>query len=319
MASEHCNVAHRVAVARTALWAGAPPLPRSCTPPANVLSPWTLLLDGPVALVNSTPETTFRQHLLPRLPRSPRMLFIDVGGADGTFARGGFARGHDGLALEAAPANCPSLERAANNARQRAERKSKALFYFLSAKNKLVALCAAAGAEPGELFMAGRSNASRGDDFSLSQSSRGKVRVPVVRLDAAVEQNFARRPIVLKTDTQGFEMSVLRGAGSLLSQGRVRLLFVEMSSGTLRAHGSSPAQLMGFLHDHGYDCTHLGISAARRRPRGFYYVSRTFPAVVAALDVHETVEFGALDAFLARVPPDKLSGWTDLLCWPWRG
>lgn len=66
-----------------------------------------------------------------------------------------------------------------------------------------------------------------------------------------------RRVRVVKTDTQGHEVSVLRGARGLLKAGGVSKLMVELDPRLLREGGSSAEQLLAMTHTAGFTCGYL--------------------------------------------------------------
>ena len=59
---------------------------------------------------------------------------------------------------------------------------------------------------------------------------------------------------VIKTDTQGHEVAVLRGAKELLAAGGVSKLLVEIDPRLLREGGSSAEELMAMTHAAGFQC-----------------------------------------------------------------
>lgn len=122
---------------------------------------------------------------------------------------------------------------------------------------------------------------------------------------------------MLKSDTQGFELEVMRGARRLMAQQAVALLFVEVSHGLLRRQGSSALSLMRWLRSRGYDCTHLRITA-RVTPKGRFPVRFSAVQLPAQLRRRSTLGFDELAAVLQHAPPANMSGWTDLVCWPAR-
>lgn len=315
-------LARRIAVAHAALW--GEPLPQ--TPPASscssrpldLLAPWALVVG--MKLYNATPEVVFRK-LLRKIPREPKLLMLDVGAhVSGTFAFKGFWEGHHGIAFEPEPRSCQRLENSASRAKAKFGKLATRREFRPPTYGSIRTRCVVVGAAPGsaEFPNAPHSRSNRTDGFGVGKRVKGigMVKVPVVRLDDEVSIG-ARTPngIVLKSDTQGYEMEVMRGAERLFSQQAVRLLFVEMSSGTLKARGSSPLELMAWLHAHGYDCTHLTIAARRLplRPVRFGYVRVPSTAPLAA---QQTIPFQQMDELLAHVPPDYQSGSSDLMCWP---
>ncbi len=61
------------------------------------------------------------------------------------------------------------------------------------------------------LFLKGRTGSTLSAD-----RGQGQVEVPVRRLDAVLQASDIRRPCLLKVDTEGYELEVLKGASGLL-------------------------------------------------------------------------------------------------------
>jgi FkbM family methyltransferase len=78
------------------------------------------------------------------------------------------------------------------------------------------------------------------------------VSVPAVTLDDYCDQHVIDYVDALKIDVEGAELSVLRGAGRLLAERRVRRIVCEVNTAALRRSGSSSAALFAMLEDHGY-------------------------------------------------------------------
>tara|TARA_B110001452_G_scaffold68818_1_gene55436 strand:+ start:358 stop:1272 length:915 start_codon:yes stop_codon:yes gene_type:complete len=296
------SLAHRALIGRASLWdqsARPPDLQQHLHAPANnLLTPWMV---GLPQLVTLAPEQAFKTVVLPRVPRGAQPLIVDVGANNGQFAVSVVRAGHRSLSFEPSPRTCAKLKRRVERARS----------IMHGSPEKNVVRCAAVGATSGTIML--EEDAGSSASFRIaSRRSRGATRaVPVVRLDDEVP--LAERDLILKTDTQGFELNVLRGAHHML--GRVRLLMLEMSNGLLKAQGASPFELMQWVAAHGFDCTHLRFfSMKARRARGRR--ARFGPVPLPPLLHHrQTVSFQEMDALLRRTPPFNHSGWTDLLCW----
>jgi len=277
----------------------------------SVLSPWML---GLPQLITSSPEQAFKNDLLPRVPKSQSPLFIvDVGANTGQFAASIVKAGHRGVSFEPSPSTCARL------------RKRIQKLLTNPTKPSSTVRCAAVGAARGVVELdedptassASFSVRAAGSRPTNSSGPRGRVaKVPVVRLDEEIspaETNF-----ILKTDTQGFEMQVLKGAAGLLARRAVRLLMIELSNGLLKAQGSSPLKLMRWVAARGYDCTYVRFFAAQLvkaggKMRKIRYAPVPLPP---SLRQRPSVPFDELADLLKHVPPSNRSGWTDLLCWP---
>ena len=57
---------------------------------------------------------------------------------------------------------------------------------------------------------------------------------------------------LLKTDTEGFELRVLKGCEQLLGEGRIHAVLCEVNPGLLDLAGSSPKELIEYLLDRGF-------------------------------------------------------------------
>ena len=80
----------------------------------------------------------------------------------------------------------------------------------------------------------------------------GAIRVPVRRLDAVWDELDAAAPALLKVDTQGFDLQVLRGAGNLLRPGPVAAVQVELNFAEYYEGQGSAADVIGHLVGRGY-------------------------------------------------------------------
>ena len=282
-----------------------------------VILPWRL---GFPELAHTKPEEFFVRDLLPRVS-GRRQLVIDVGANTGQFALTMARNGHDGIAFEPAPSTCTELK--ANIDRERINGTD------LSRQSNVTVHCAAVGPSRGSMpLRVGTANATAAAEektsasFGLASASDIAaardpiVRVPQVTLDEMVPESAT--PLLLKSDTQGFEMAVLEGATNLLRRRAARLLLLELSNKLLRDAGASPRQVLDLVSDAGYDCTMLafwgpyiseitGTLRFKTMPLPHEYLCRT----------NGVLSFEEVSDFLARpVGETNRTGWTDLLCWP---
>ena len=147
----------------------------------------------------------------------------------------------------------------------------------------------------------------------LEPTAAGDVAVPVLTLDGLESKGeLEGEVLLLKSDTQGFEMHVLRGASRLLSQRRVHLLMVEMSSYLLKRAGDSALGLMRLLDEMGYACTHLSFWSKRKNPPTFKPLKTPR---LPLLHGRHSLPFEEVACALQHLPPLNSTGWTDLLCW----
>lgn len=68
---------------------------------------------------------------------------------------------------------------------------------------------------------------------------------------------------ILKTDTQGYEMQVLRGCGAMLTPARIRSVIVELNWVPMYEGQSRPGEILDYLVDRGYG-VHSWINVAYR-------------------------------------------------------
>lgn len=103
--------------------------------------------------------------------------------------------------------------------------------------------------------------------------------------------------LLLKTDTQGFELSVLRGSKRFLNGNKIRYMLIEFDPKLLRSKENALA-LLDFTHGHGLQCHHLK------------YVTREKEKVYLAFeDKIEPSSFGSfVDHLIAN------NAYTDLFC-----
>ena len=98
------------------------------------------------------------------------------------------------------------------------------------------------------LHLKGRTGSSLVLDYG-----RGSVEVPVERLDTILQPEDIRRPCLLKIDTEGYEMNVLRGAEGLLDQ--IDCVVVEIHFDTPQQY--QPSQVIDFLSERGFVLTQI--------------------------------------------------------------
>lgn len=86
---------------------------------------------------------------------------------------------------------------------------------------------------------------------------RESTRVEVQTVDDYCARNAVPCIDVLKSDTQGYDLEVLRGASGMLSSGRVELVYVEINFVELYKGQARPEAMLGFLADHAFDPIHF--------------------------------------------------------------
>jgi len=129
-----------------------------------------------------------------------------------------------------------------------------------------------------------------------------QITVPVVRIDDIISPDT--KVFLLKTDTQGNELGVLRGAKELLSNGSVQYLQLEFWPAAIRSAGEDPVELLNFIYNIGMDCYEV---FSKRKDWTSHFDSNT-------AGFQEYVDW------LEEIKPDKskelaLGGWSELVCW----
>lgn len=150
-------------------------------------------------------------------------------------------------------------------------------------------------------------NNSVSTSFTQSRDVNTGVRIPVSRVDDLAPDG--EDILLLKTDTQGYELSVLKGAVKLLAT-RVHFLMVEFSYGLMGASGTDPLELLHFIYDRGFICTYMAYHTMLK--------SGTYGTVPTEPDfTQDSVPFARFVESLRTVSSLEAaghSGWTDLLC-----
>jgi FkbM family methyltransferase len=95
----------------------------------------------------------------------------------------------------------------------------------------------------------------------------GELQVPVKRLDDVCGSLGIAAADILKVDTQGFDLEVLRGAGDMLRKAAIRVVQVEMNFTEYYQGQGKAADVLGMLIGRGY------------KPVGFYPGARDGGAV----------------------------------------
>ena len=114
--------------------------------------------------------------------------------------------------------------------------------------------------------------------------------VPVWRLDTIVRGQTIH---LLKIDTQGSELAVLRGAEALFRENRINMVELEFWPKGMTKGGYDPVAVLDFLHNHGFVC----FDYSRNR-----HISpdrpSDFEGFVAAFDTERDGGFGAWDELI---------------------
>ena len=114
--------------------------------------------------------------------------------------------------------------------------------------------------------------------------------VPVWRLDTIIRGQTIH---LLKIDTQGSELAVLRGAEALFHDKRVNMVELEFWPKGMTRGGYDPVAVLDFLHGHGFMC--FDYSRNRHIPPDR---PDDFEGFVAAFDTERDGGFGAWDELI---------------------
>lgn len=104
-----------------------------------------------------------------------------------------------------------------------------------------------------ELHLPPASAGNHSPNMIVAHPAGETVRVPVMRLDDALEEwNLKRTIDLVKIDVEGLEPRVLLGAQNSLESGRVRAILCELNGAWLNAGGSSRAEVVDQLRGYGF-------------------------------------------------------------------
>jgi len=266
-----------------------------------------LLVREHLGIANVPAEEFFETRILPFMKQ--KHLLVDIGANTGQFAVPMASLGHTVISFEPSPATCEVL---LNNLKK------------ANVSSRVELHCAPASSEMATVFFHQDPNvpstsnkqifateaeslrkAGRGGEVSVSQS---------VTVDSAVG---GKKVYLLKTDTQGYEMSVLQGATELLKNGNVKYLLIEFSYTLLYAAKTNPIELLNYVYDHGYMCTYLGFHTVTNMSGGITSYSLvdapSFGKNELSVSFQKFVE--SLKVVVAPNALYRKAGWSDLFCW----
>lgn len=140
----------------------------------------------------------------------------------------------------------------------------KAFNLALGSKNEEAILHSFKGSELNSL-LAPDSRASmflESDELNLEREAT----VQITTLDDFCEQHSIRKIDILKLDTQGYDLEVLRGGGGLLASKRVRVIQVEVNFVPLYRGQPRVGEIIEYLSKDGYGL--VGLYDIARTPAG---------------------------------------------------
>ena len=123
-------------------------------------------------------------------------------------------------------------------------------------KNVVLNNCAL-GAQSGEQTLFENASSDMSSLLPLGQDGWGRVQARTTVRVSTVDEYCADRDIpridLLKSDTQGFELEVLKGASRMLERRLVHLIYLEMNFARLYEGMPRFDALLGFLFDRGFE------------------------------------------------------------------
>ncbi|KAJ1565646.1 hypothetical protein HK096_000894 [Nowakowskiella sp. JEL0078] len=128
----------------------------------------------------------------------------------------------------------------------------------------------------------------------VDPESDGELNSAVVRIDDIISEN--EKVFILKSDTQGHEYGVVKGASELLKRG-VHILLMEFWPQGARNNGFNATDTLNLTYDLGYQCFDLGFHSN--------YIPIDRPS-----EIHAFSDF--LDSIPRRIDP--IGGWEDIFC-----
>jgi FkbM family methyltransferase len=247
-------------------------------------------------------EKWFDVSLLPLLKN--KALLVDVGANVGMFAIPMAKLGHTVISFEPGQATCATFK--ANIAKTQFQ------------SNVEVHCAAASNTQETKTFHKPNGVSTSFREVTPEEAKQLKAQGKEGELEQMESKTVdavvgsSRDVFMLKTDTQGYEMSVLSGAKTLLQSGRVEFLLIEFSYGLLRQAHTVHVDLLDFVADQGYVCSYLA----------YHGVLRTEPKISYGV-VDEAPHFPGsrlsvgFEEFVASIQDVSLGkpGWTDLICW----
>lgn len=132
----------------------------------------------------------------------------------------------------------------------------------LGSKNKTIELFVNTDNDGGHALW----DVGRHDFNQKSRQTPKKQRVNLSTLDTAIQNRRDRRFKLLKIDTEGAELEVLKGAKDLISQYGIPYIICEVNRFGLEQMGTNETQLRAFMESHGYSTYLLTTQAENPIP-----------------------------------------------------
>ena len=209
--------------------------------------------------------------ITPQSPVPTKGLVVDVGANVGSCTMWLASRGYEVVSFEPKPIHIAMVKASAS---LNANIGRRITLHGMGLSDKPasgVALVSESTNSGNSWIMLGGEPAAAAASSSSSSKAIGGIGASTVSTDTGIAlgrlDDFCGEPIeIMKIDTQGFELHVLRGAARLLRQGVIRRIKLEFWPFGLRQHGSDPVQLLELLHTHGYA---LSVGGNALQPTGF--------------------------------------------------
>jgi FkbM family methyltransferase len=116
----------------------------------------------------------------------------------------------------------------------------------------------ALGSKPGRMILNENSVSTMTSFLPLGRDGWGSIEqlvlpVEISTVDAYCEARGIGHIDCLKSDTQGFDLEVLRGTERMLREHRVSLIYIEITFSKMYENAPRADELFAFLADHGFD------------------------------------------------------------------
>jgi FkbM family methyltransferase len=193
--------------------------------------------------------------LLSRLLK-PGMTFIDIGANIGLYTLFAARRvGEAGCVLAIEP-SVREMHILKDNVEQNALGSIRLHAVALSDRASAVELLVASSQNSGHNTLGA---------FGYNTALDHKERVRTMRLDELVQSEKLSRVDMIKMDIEGAELAALRGAGESLERFRPVVL-LELSDRALQHQGSTSADVLALLAQHGYRCFGFAVDTGLPTP-----------------------------------------------------
>ncbi|MDB6028319.1 MAG: FkbM family methyltransferase [Verrucomicrobiales bacterium] len=147
-----------------------------------------------------------------------------------------------------------------------------ALKTFCAQRPNAEFILAAAGESEGEIFF--DATAPLGGRASTTPIEKNGIRVPVTTVDVQVKRKALQGPFLVKLDTHGFEMPILRGAAETLKQ--TELLIIECYNFQIAPEAVKFWQMCAYLDSIGFSCLDMFDPMYRERDDALWQMDIVF-------------------------------------------